>query len=466
MKAIPTIIIILIFLVNVTPLSAQSQSQNDAGSGADAPYNYPHPYVDFNTTYSGTIGLQFTASDGGEDREDCYDLDVNSTGVLVLTLDVIDYYENGSDEGQTLHLALYYIADNSLINRLIILGDDPIQSRSINIVRETNVLLMFYTSDSEIYYNFKLEFTEGLPDLGQNDGGSLTDASCEQPVEFELEQNYTGQIGEEFDDLDGSKDTTDCYSKLLLQTGYLYFNITLTSDSNWDNYITFYVFNDVYYKWSGPLRAVTEEFRDSKTLYFRSLVPKGGTYMLQLRTSDTIYYSFYAWFEPGEFQIQQDMGKRGDAPDDFSNPRVLDINTNGSGQIGPEYITSQYYFDERDCYIIPIDQHGILTLEMDIMLEDYFYESKSENALHIWVDTGSDFYDIDIDQNDHIFLTYQVNIGEFRIMLTGYHKIDYFMKFSFEVDTEQAGRTEFAFLPYPPFYLGFILIPLVKKMKI
>ncbi|MCY3413927.1 MAG: hypothetical protein INQ03_19955 [Candidatus Heimdallarchaeota archaeon] len=376
-------IILVLFIFSIllftSPADAQSDEQNDAGSGGDAPYNYPHPQITFDVKYYATIGTLYTEYDGGEDQRDCYDLKMYQQGELQIELSIEEY--GNQSNSNTLNLDLYYIGDSDLIARFKIDEKDNSQIFKINIILVEDILFLFSSSSAYIRYSFKLTFIEGLPNMDQNDANSNTDASFYQKVSINIGETYKGHIGNNYQDLDGSVDNEDYYEYYIDRYGFLYFNVSINSKSTTFGMIYFSVFyyDDDFDK-SYEMISISEIIDNETPYTFRTNINEIGIYWFLIKTEISMTYTFNSLYKPYLERNQNDMGSDGDAPSTLSQARKLEINTFGTGIIGPDFMDYNNESDTLDSFVIFPDFEGSLILSMKINLIEPYLEPE-ENML-------------------------------------------------------------------------------------
>ena len=210
--------------------------------------------------------------------------------------------------------------------------------------------------------------------IAQNDANSGQDAPDDVgsaiPVNFET--NYTGTIGNSYQNQVSAADDYDEYRVQVANTGNLsaIFNITSTSSS----------LTTVSLLRNGLTAAIESFFQYETPFRFVVPVPSSATYTLQINSfSSNVTYEFSLHFDSGPIPQQMDAGTNGDSA--FPNPKSVVLDTLYTGSMGNNRIDSTGLLDRDDYYRVSLPSSGYLTVNITEVSGD------SINNMFIFMET-------------------------------------------------------------------------------
>ncbi|MCY3411880.1 MAG: hypothetical protein INQ03_09630 [Candidatus Heimdallarchaeota archaeon] len=365
---------ILAILIIQAPVVQAQLSQNDAGSGHDAPEGlYDSLSVELNQSYSGKVGSAYQEIDSeNPDKEDYYNVVLDTFGLLSVSFTIHELIPDDSgsivkDHGE-FNVENYnyqrYLSKFISVNTTTFEFDIPI-------IAPTTVYVSFYTEASSISYSFECWFYEDV-EYRQDDAKTGDDAGYYNRVELETDTVYTGRMGfGEARTYDGTGDWADYYYFEAEAQGYMYFSVDVDLlepeyiNADFISFVIHYADND----WYSP-SLLQYSFRYLEESEFRCPIPIAGTYNLTINTDVHIGYTLSMQFVEETLPIHDDFGTGTDAPDYcYSNnlgSRIpeIELNSTGSGMIGPEFYDSNYYRDMCDSYAFTIDKPSSVKIQL------------------------------------------------------------------------------------------------------
>lgn len=192
-------------------------SQDDAGSGMDAPDTAETAVpVQFNTTYSGTVGFLYSDVSGDEDLDDYYGFNV-TTGFVHVSVEV-----TGGSDFYWMDVIVEQRSEEADIFNLF--EQNPRGEFSVPVLFNDTAFLHFRTFSEQIHYNFSISWNPG--NYSQDDAGGGTDADGSNLITVDLENIYNGTMGLGHVKEIGDLDVNDAYKVILPAEGYLLVNFS------------------------------------------------------------------------------------------------------------------------------------------------------------------------------------------------------------------------------------------------